>query len=1134
MKRFLLAALLTLSIAFVQAQGTYYWVGNPGDSINVTSNWNTDITGTGSSRTSNTNVLDILIFDGTNLGNPVPAFMVTSSGGASCGQLKFVNNAAISLNRSASGTTTITIAGATGDDFVIESGCSLTLSNGPGSVVLAMAATNTGRVSGNFSMVTGLQAAIRNTTAGAPGSLVFTNGSNFFTNITAASAAYAFGNSTQSSEKWVLFQAGANLYYDGGYSPMGSSATFQPVDFQPGSNLIVRVSNPLTGFGTFLNRKAYANIIVQNGATLTADGTVNRIDNLTVSSGSTFITHTSGQTVVLGNITVDGALTSAATSTNEVVLAGNTTQTISGTGTITIPSLTVADQAAVMLNKSITVNRSATINGQIDFSTSQLTGAGTFTARSSSAVVNGTGNTTTGSYLITGVTGANNFNRGISVTGAGLSPNTTVVSYTAAFDSIYISRPALATASNVTLSFSSTASTLITANTAGFDPVNGSVAVVDTKFYGDGINYTINAPTVAPFGISTAATMPIITTGNVLFNAPVTTNASVSILGSLQATTKATIRPLDTLRLLPSATLAGSYSSAAYFVTGVNAAGDAGIFRRDGMSGSSLFPIGTSANYLPVTLNPATGSDFAINVFSGITTNGLPTGTPFTSLQKQTVVDAVWNINRAAGTGNSNVQLQWMDALEGSTMATFANSEIGIIKNTGSSWSLPFGVGDNTANTADTLFSSFGQFSVGARPPANPFVFNPISDKTYGNPDFSAGVISSNTTSPITYTSSNTGVATIINSNIHIVGVGITTITAQQATDGFYPAANISQNLTVAKAPLTIKADRKTKPEGDPNPALTATYTGFVLAETASVLSTPAVLATTATTISPAGNYLITVSGATAANYAITFINDSLIIKPRSPQTITFAAPAIKTYGAADFGIGALSTNNTIPITYTSSNTSVATIVGNNIHIVGAGTSTITASQAGSDLFFPAPNVSQTLTVNKAALTIRAMDTTKIQGEANPPFRITYTGFVLGHTPAVLATQPVVSTTAGTNSAPGYYSIDVVGTTAANYNITQVPGRLTIYPATGTGTANLQAFMSSSNTLTVRVYSAEPDLANIVVYDLSGRPMALKNVFLAPGFITATIPLNQFASGIYTVQVIGKITNLKKTISIIR
>jgi hypothetical protein len=42
----------------------------------------------------------------------------------------------------------------------------------------------------------------------------------------------------------------------------------------------------------------------------------------------------------------------------------------------------------------------------------------------------------------------------------------------------------------------------------------------------------------------------------------------------------------------------------------------------------------------------------------------------------------------------------------------------------------------------------------------------------------------------------------------------------------------------------------------------------------------------------------------------------------------------------------------------------VATIAGNTVHIVAAGTAVITASQGGSTLWNPAPDVPQTLTVN--------------------------------------------------------------------------------------------------------------------------------------------------------------------------
>jgi hypothetical protein len=1144
MNKFLLFCFCSFCAVITQAQSTYYWVGGAPvapQNISTLSNWNTSPDGTGSSRGSSTGA-DILVFDGANYGGSTPTTGTDSvylNSSISCAQIKFVNGAKIIFKRNTMGTSTLTIIGdgTTAEDFLIEAGCSVKLSDGPGSQIIAIGAANTGRVSGDFTMSTSLQAGIRNTTAGNPGSLIFTSGANFYSNITATpSFAYPFGNATQSSERWVVFEAGANLYYDGGSSPFGSvnanQPPFQPIEFRPGSNFYVRTSNLATAAGVFTNRKAFANIILQNGATLTADGSINRIDTLIINSGSTFIVHSSGQTVVLGDLNVFGSLGAASTSTNEIVFAGNTPQSISGTGSVTIPSLMITDGAAVTLNKNVAVNRAVTINGKIDFETFQITGDASFNAKSAMTSVSGTANRAAGAYLLTGVSGASGLARGINISGTGLQPGTRVVSYTTNADSIYISRPALSTGAGTAVTFSADEATLETNNPAGFDPANGSVAVTADHTYGR-INYIINTATVKPFGLDANGTETV-EVASVSFNAPVTTNATAIIYKNLQATSgKVTIRPTDSLWLMAGANLSGSYNNTTYFVTDVNSVGETGVFRKDGVIGSTLFPIGNATHYLPVSLNPATTSDFATNVFQGITENGTPNGTPLSTLQKQTVVDAVWNIQRVNGTGDANLQLQWTPVLEGTTLATFANSEIGIIKNTGSGWSLPFGTGDNAANIADTTFSSFGQFSVGARPPANPFLFNPLPTKNYGDPDFSPGVISSNTTQPINYSSSNTAVATIVGGMIHITGTGTTIITATQATDGFYPAANVLQSLTVEKAALTIKADRKTKPEGDPNPPLTATYTGFVLGETPAVLLTPAVLTTTATTSSAPGSYVINVSGATAANYNITFENDSLIVRPRTLQTITFDAITTRTYGAADFAIGASSTNASIPITYTSSNPAVAAIVGSNIHIVGAGTTTITASQAGSDLYFPAAPLSQTLTVNRAPLTIRVFDTTKVYGQPNPSFRMTMTGFVLGQNSSVLTAQPTIHTTASTNSAPGYYTLEPTGAAAANYNIIYVSGRLTILPATGTDQGNLQAFMTNSNTLAVRVYSPEPDLGDVYIYDINGRPITKKNIFIAQGFITTHITISGLPSGIYVVQVVGMKTKLKITVPIL-
>ena len=89
----------------------------------------------------------------------------------------------------------------------------------------------------------------------------------------------------------------------------------------------------------------------------------------------------------------------------------------------------------------------------------------------------------------------------------------------------------------------------------------------------------------------------------------------------------------------------------------------------------------------------------------------------------------------------------------------------------------------------------------------------------------------------------------------------------------------------------------------------------------------------------------------------------------KSNQNISFASLPTKTYGDADFGSGATASSG-LAVTYASSNTDVATIVSGNIHIVGAGTSTITASQVGDSYTNAAADVTQLLTVAKQTQTI--------------------------------------------------------------------------------------------------------------------------------------------------------------------
>lgn len=1133
MKRTVLTFAFCLLLASLYSQSTYYWTGGAGPvTFSTNSNWNTAPDGSGSNRTGSALATDILIIDGSNIGGASAATgtVTANISSTACGQLKLVNHAVVVFQRPAGGggTGTLTISGGSGDDFIIEGGSSLGISCplADGNVVIALAAGATGLIGGSISLSNTGQHRITNQGAGA---LVFTNGASFTTNITSTSASYPFGSSSQSVEKGVVFQAGAHLYYDGGYSPMGNSSTFSSVNFLPGSYFHIRASNPVSGSGSFFNQKIFSNISVENNAVLTADGPIYKIDTLIIGSSAGCITHTSGQTVVLGDMTVNGSFTAPAGSTNTLVLAGIVPQTVSGAGTITVPSLTIADQSNVNINKNISTATSVNVYGKMNCNASQLSGAASFTSRVNNTSTALAGNTTTGSYQLTGVTGTISGITGLTISGTGIAPNTTVVAFSASSATINLSQPMTATATGVALAFSSGTATLATAHANGFDSTTGSIIVTGAKTYQAGTNYIINAATASPFGISSGTTAPHLNIGSVDFNAGATTNYGVSLSGNLTLNSgRLTIRAGDTVRLASGVLNGSGYSNAKCIVSAANnSTGAQGIFRWDNISAATLFPIASAAHYLPVTITPSGSSDIAIAVFEGLTNEATPNGTPFAATQLAESVNAVWNINRVNGSGAAGIVFNWDAALEGSAFSTLSDGYVGIASFDGTSWSLPVnGTGSNSANTVSASFNSGNAFYVGKNPQAAALSFNPLPVKTYGDADFAPGAVSTDNSTPIVYTSSNTAAATIVSGNIHITGAGATIITATQGGN------QATQQLTVSPTPLTITADNKSKYQGDPNPALTVSYTGFVYNQTAASLLTAPVITTTAVTGSPIGNYPITVSGAASANYTITYVSGVLSVTGLTAQTISFPALAPKTYGDADFSTGATSTNSSIPITYKSSNTAVAIISGGNIHITGAGTATVTASQAGIAPYSAAADVQQTLTVSKAPLGIRPADKTKTQGEANPALTVSYTGFVNGENANALSAAPVVSTTATVNSLPGEYPIVASGAVSSNYAITYTNGILTVYPAGGTTQPSVRAY-NTGGSLLVRLYNpGQPLIAAIKLYDMNGRQLRLKKAYVPNGFTNVSITGMRPPAGIYIVKAEGAGINLHTTINI--
>jgi uncharacterized repeat protein (TIGR02543 family) len=110
-----------------------------------------------------------------------------------------------------------------------------------------------------------------------------------------------------------------------------------------------------------------------------------------------------------------------------------------------------------------------------------------------------------------------------------------------------------------------------------------------------------------------------------------------------------------------------------------------------------------------------------------------------------------------------------------------------------------------------------------------------------------------------------------------------------------------------------------------------------------------------------------TLAGADNANYTLTQPTGLSANITQASQTIVFGALPTKTTADAAFACGATSaTSGTNALTYSSSNTLVATInASGTITIVGEGTTSITVSQAGSANYSAAADVAQTLTVTQ-------------------------------------------------------------------------------------------------------------------------------------------------------------------------
>lgn len=288
-------------------------------------------------------------------------------------------------------------------------------------------------------------------------------------------------------------------------------------------------------------------------------------------------------------------------------------------------------------------------------------------------------------------------------------------------------------------------------------------------------------------------------------------------------------------------------------------------------------------------------------------------------------------------------------------VATVTNGSVHIL-GTGTTTITAVQSGDGNYNAAPSIAYDFKVSNL-----AQILLFPEIVGKKVNDADFEPGA-TVNSGLPITYISSNLNVATIVNNKIHIIGAGTSTITASQEGNLTYAAASKQVVLTISKLLQTINFPQiatKTYNDADFDPAATSS-SGLAITY---VSSNPAVatIVNGKIHIVGAGTASITATQAGNETYESTNSTISLTVN-KLQQTITFQQITLKNHTDADFDLNATASSG-LPVSYSSSNPAVATIVAGKVHIVAAGAAVITASQIGNANVNAAPDVVQNLDV---------------------------------------------------------------------------------------------------------------------------------------------------------------------------
>jgi hypothetical protein len=224
-------------------------------------------------------------------------------------------------------------------------------------------------------------------------------------------------------------------------------------------------------------------------------------------------------------------------------------------------------------------------------------------------------------------------------------------------------------------------------------------------------------------------------------------------------------------------------------------------------------------------------------------------------------------------------------------------------------------------------------------------------------------------------TSSSASTPTLQDVTICFVDTPLTTLAVAAASGPFGGTADLSATLTSSGAGLSGKSVAFT---------LNGNNAGSAITDGSGIAT---VLAVSLTGIN-AGSYPGVIGATFAGDSGFVPSNGSGdLTVSKLNQTITFGALGNKIFGDADFTVSGTATSG-LMVTFGASGS--CTMSGSTVHITGAGSCIITASQAGDSNNNPAADVPQSFTISKASQTI-TFGTLASKTFGNPDFAVSAT-----------------------------------------------------------------------------------------------------------------------------------------------